>query len=297
MNTPVRLGLYGAGLVALFAAAFGIASAVAPDDVATRWAESTASGHADGYGPDSDVTGLALADGGYLLDTVTAPREPDAPGDLTFRILDVHGSPVTDYDVEHEKELHLIVVRSDGTHFRHLHPARDDTGTWTVPVEWAAAGTYRVYTDFTPAGATRTTLSRTVEVAGPVTPEAPAPTSVSTVDGFTVTLGGRLRTDTTGTLDFTVTHDGEPVTTLEPYLGAFGHLVALREGDLAYLHSHPHGGDVAVGGTSGPTVSFAVQAPTPGRYLLYLDFQVDGQVHTAAFAVDATDGADEHPHP
>lgn len=31
------------------------------------------------------------------------------------------------------------------------------------------------------------------------------------------------------------------VTDLKPYVGAFGHLVALRAGDLAYLHVHPDG--------------------------------------------------------
>ncbi len=36
-----------------------------------------------------------------------------------------------------------------------------------------------------------------------------------------------------------VSRDGEPVNDLQPYLGAYGHLVALRSGDLAYLHVHP----------------------------------------------------------
>ncbi|CPU62016.1 putative secreted protein [Mycobacteroides abscessus] len=35
-------------------------------------------------------------------------------------------------------------------------------------------------------------------------------------------------------------------------------------------------------------MAFAVEAPTAGRYLLYLDFQVEGQVRTAAFTVEAT---------
>ena len=83
-----------------------------------------------------------------------------------------------------------------------------------------------------------------------------------------------------------LTRDGLPVTLLEPYLGAYGHLVALREGDLAYLHVHPHGEEPETGQTSGPEVAFEVTAPTPGRYLLYLDFQVDGQVHTAPFVLD-----------
>jgi len=75
------------------------------------------------------------------------------------------------------------------------------------------------------------------------------------------------------------------VTTLQPYLGAAGHLVALRSGDLAYLHVHPMGERPAA--SSGPDIAFLAQAPSAGRYLLYLDFQVDGQVHTAAFTVTA----------
>ena len=78
------------------------------------------------------------------------------------------------------------------------------------------------------------------------------------------------------TIQGSVTRDGEPVTVLEPYLGAFGHLVALRDGDLAYLHVHAEGADPEAGQTTGPDIAFAAEAPTAGRYLLYLDFQVDG---------------------
>ena len=85
-------------------------------------------------------------------------------------------------------------------------------------------------------------------------------------------------------LTFTVTRDGAPVTTLQPYLGAAGHLVALRVGDLAYLHVHPMDDPT---GKSGPEVAFMAEAPTAGRYLLYLDFQVDGRVHTATFTTTA----------
>jgi hypothetical protein len=61
--------------------------------------------------------------------------------------------------------------------------------------------------------------------------------------------------------------------------------VALRAGDLAYLHVHPMGDEPAA--ESGPDIAFMAQVPSPGRYLLYLDFQVEGQVHTATFTVTA----------
>ena len=86
-----------------------------------------------------------------------------------------------------------------------------------------------------------------------------------------------------------VTSDGQPVTTMQPYLGAYGHLVALRAGDLAYLHVHPEGAEPVTGQTSGPDVQFATTAPTSGRYHLYFDFQVDGTVHTAQFTLDTAD--------
>ena len=77
-------------------------------------------------------------------------------------------------------------------------------------------------------------------------------------------------------LTLTVAKDGKPVTDLEPYLAAYGHLVALREGDLAYLHVHPDGepGD----GTTkpGPSITFFAEVPSAGRYRLYLDFKHGG---------------------
>ena len=76
-----------------------------------------------------------------------------------------------------------------------------------------------------------------------------------------------------GKLSFAITRDGKPVET-EPYLGAGGHLVALREGDLAYLHVHP---------VDGHGVEFETELDPDSRYRLYLQFKHEGQVHTAEF--------------
>lgn len=121
-------------------------------------------------------------------------------------------------------------------------------------------------------------------------PVAQEPSRVDQVDGFSVSVDGELVAGTPSGLTISVARDGEPVTTVEPYLGAFGHLVALREGDLAYVHAHAEGQEPRAGDTAGPNIGFTAQAPTAGRYLLYLDFQVDGQVHTAQFVLDAAHG-------
>ncbi|WP_285627506.1 heavy-metal-associated domain-containing protein [Kineosporia sp. NBRC 101677] len=245
------------------------------------------------------VAGLSLSQDGYTLGTISAPDRAGQAGSLSFTILDTEGSPLTAYETSHEKDLHLIVVRNDGTQFRHVHPALDPaTGTWSIPWQWAQAGTYSVLTDFVPAaqGApSKVTLRRTFDVAGPFTPQPP-PAAIRTdhVDGFDVAITGDLAVGTSRTLTISVSRDNEPVSALEPYLGAYGHLVALREGDLAYLHVHAEGEAPGPKSTTGPDISFAAQAPTDGRYLLYLDFQVDGRVHTAQFVLDVPSGNGGH---
>jgi hypothetical protein len=62
--------------------------------------------------------------------------------------------------------------------------------------------------------------------------------------------------------------------------------VAIRDGDLAYLHVHPDGKR-----PTGGEVGFAVHVPSAGRYRLFFDFRVDGVVHTASFTLDVPDTA------
>jgi hypothetical protein len=155
-------------------------------------------------------------------------------------------------------------------------------------VQVAGAGQYRVLADFVPAGrAEGLTLGVDLDVPGDYSP-APLPVAERTVDvdgGYTVTLEGDLRAGSASGLGLRIAKDGVPVTDLEPYLGAYGHLVALRRGDLAYLHVHPETG--AGGAGAGPLVRFTAEVPSPGQYRLYLDFQHGGTVHTAEFTAEA----------
>lgn len=315
MSTPARLATFLAGLAIVFAVAFVAGRALVPEDTVADWTrqanESTEEhGESGGHGASQDhgqaspedahVNGLSIEQEGYRLTPVSAPGEAGETGQLSFRVLDPDGSPLTGYETNHEKDLHLIVVRSDGAGFRHVHPKLDrETGFWSLPWEWTEGGTYRVFTDFVPTGATEPlTLSRSVEVGGDFEPVVPALSRKDEVNGFAVTLAGDLKPEESRDLTATITRNGEPVTDLQPYLGAFGHLVALREGDLAYLHVHA--GDEHEGGTgdgsdahshgqptAGPEIGFRTEAPTPGRYLMYLDFKVAGEVHTAEFVLEA----------
>ena len=309
MNAAGRLAAFGAGLAVALTAAYVTAAAVVPDTAPTATHNLGAEPVADHRVPteqalpvsplSADPPGLSLAQDGYVLSAVRAPGAPNDRATLSFTIADPGGTPLLDYATVHDKQLHLIVVRSDGQHFAHVHPVLDQTtGIWSTPWTWNAAGTYRVFADFEPAqaGSTKLTLTRAVDVAGEFTRSTPVPTRiVDEIAGYTVELDGALTAGVSKQLTAKVTRDGEPVTTLQPYLGAYGHLVALREGDLAYLHVHPEGAEPVAGRTGGPAVSFAATAPTAGRYLLYLDFKVDDTVHTATFVVDAARGETNPP--
>ncbi len=186
---------------------------------------------------------------------------------------------VRDFEVEHEKRLHLILARRDLTGFQHLHPRMGADGTWSVPVTIPEPGDYRVFADFKHDGENQT-LARDLTVSGTAPEEPlPAPASTAVTDtGYRVQLDAeQSRAGQPAELSFHVTRGGEDVA-VEDYLGAKGHLVALRAGDLAYLHTHPAGGD-----GHGDAVRFETEFPTDARYRLYLQFKDGGEVHTAEF--------------
>jgi hypothetical protein len=235
----------------------------------------------------SSVPGLAVSANGLTLklDRTALPRGERAT--LGFQIVGSDGSAVRDFEAEQEKRMHLIVVRRDTQGFQHLHPRMDRDGRWSTPITIPAAGSYRVFADFQ-RGGEKSTLGADLAVNGPVEWQPlPAPSSTtSTPSGYRVELAGRSRAGAESELEFTVSRNGTPVKT-EPYLGAGGHLVALREGDLGYLHTHPAGHD-AGSREHEDSVPFATEFPTANRYRLFFQFKVEGQVHTAAFTRDVT---------
>jgi hypothetical protein len=111
---------------------------------------------------------------------------------------------------------------------------------------------------------------------------------VARADNYEVTLNSDVvSTGAEAMLVFHITRGGQETISLEPYLGALGHLVVLRQGDLAYLHVHP----VATGGTadaSGSQITFHVRFPCMSRYRLFLQFIHEGQIHTATFTAEVS---------
>jgi hypothetical protein len=297
MSTATRLTGFALGLAVLFGAAYAVGSLTgapaAPAPAGGHGHADAATGghsHGAGAGPagaEHPVGGLAIAEYGYRLHRLSPDPAPGRPAELAFQVLGPSGRPVTAFVNTHDKPLHLIVARRDLSGFQHLHPALDATGTWRVPLTLPAAGEYRVFADFVPDTRTDTVvLGMDLPVAGQFAPAPlPAPATEARVDGYTVRMLDAPAPGSARPVRFVISRGGTPVTDLEPYLAAYGHLVVLRQGDLGYLHSHPEGGP----GTSppGPEVAFGAELPSAGTYRLYLDFAHGGAVHTAEFTVVA----------
>ncbi|AII11172.1 hypothetical protein [Rhodococcus opacus] len=294
MNASSKFAGFTVGLAAVFALALGAGAAFGPEDTAPADTHDTQT-HDAGTGstagaPVADQTpgGLMVTDSGYTLALDTAQVSAGADVPLRFRILGADGAPVTRYVDSHDKQLHLIAVRRDMAEFQHVHPVLDAAGTWSVPLDLTRAGAYRVFADFTPDGGEGLTLGGDLQVAGSYDPQPLPPVAASAVvDGYTVSLDGTLTPGQASKVTLTVSRDGQPVTDLQPYLGAYGHLVALRAADLGYLHVHPdgHPGDGVT--APGPGIDFSVTTPSAGDYRLFLDFQHDGVVRTAEFTLTA----------
>lgn len=297
MNAGAKLGAYGLVLAAALGGGAALGGAAGPIDVDDapahdRHDDPEAPPDHGGDGPEHDagaaVGGLSIAADGhrFVVDDALADE-----GEFAFVIEGPDGQIVTGFDLVHEKRLHLVIASRDLTAYTHLHPDMDADGRWTTDLPKLPAGAYRAFADFHPTGGEAITLG--VDLTNPGTVEAPgrlAPRTVDRIDGYEVRLSGQPAAGRSTTLELTVRLDGATVTT-DPYLGARGHLVALRGGDLGYLHVHP------LPDEDGAAVRFAVEVPSAGTYAMFFDFSHDGEVRTARFVIDVPAAISGDPGP
>ena len=280
---PTRLVAAVAAVAAVFGTTVLVAEALSGDRAAGHEAGRHESMATPAGEKAAAVRGLAASANGLTLALGTSELPLGQSSQLRFRIVDSENRPVRGFEVEHAKRMHLIVARRDLTGFQHLHPTLAQDGTWATPITVAAAGSHRVFADFKHGGRNQT-LATDVTVPGPTRDQPlPPPSAAARTDtGYEVRIAGETATGRESELRFTIVRDGRRVA-VEPYLGAGGHLVALRERDLAYLHVHPTGPAPDERSGSAEPVAFATEFPSAARYRLFLQFKHDGSVHTAAF--------------
>jgi hypothetical protein len=297
-STASRLAAFAAGLALLGGGAAAVGAAT---DAAPPFQDCLKVAAADaGFGTDEMMAGeggepmvepVPGSDGlrsklaGLALET--KPQKFVAGGSTTwrFRIIDCDGKPIRDFEPEQGKLLHLIVVRTDFTGYQHLHPRLGPDGTFSVELATPTPGRYRAIADFVIDGR-KYVLGTTLTAPGRAA-HAPLPSASlhASADGYDVELQrpAELKAGEEAQLTFRITRRGRPVTNLQPYLGAYGHLVALHAPELSYSHVHPNGEDR----TSG-AITFDTELHEHGTYRLFLQFQTHGRVHTVAFTQTAS---------
>ncbi len=235
------------------------------------------------------------------------------PTSLILNVKNAKGDLIRDLQILHEKPLHLILVSDDLSEFNHLHPEPQSDGSYRVGFTFPHGGSYRLYADFTPTGAKQIVERYSVEVSGTLAQRV----ALAEDKSFTKSFGGLrvnmqpaepLRAGREVQLNFSVTDEasGQPVTDLQPYLGALAHFVIITADTSKYLHVHPMEAGAMPGMSDegmtgkmdeqpriGPanktatkvTVSAHTTFPDAGLYKLWAQFQRAGKVITIPFVL------------
>ncbi|MCI3921197.1 hypothetical protein MO973_13220 [Paenibacillus sp. TRM 82003] len=217
-----------------------------------------------------------------------AVGEEDTDGTpITIELKNESGEPIEEFDLNHEKLLHFIVISKDLSYFNHIHPEYEGKGVFKIRNEFPAGGEYRFIADFKPTGGDSMTKMDWISVAGERTEARPIAASSELTDsshGKQVTLAvTELGANEETTLTFSITDEatGQPINNLQPYLGAIGHVVVLSEDGERYVHVHAEGDQ----GT-GPEAVFEATFPTSGLYKIWGQFQHKDEVFTVDYVVN-----------
>ena len=228
----------------------------------------------------------------FTLDVLATPRHPAAGEsvDLEIRIR-LAGSfdlrEVVDFEVQHEKLMHLFVVSEDLAEFSHEHPELEGPGVFRLSHRFARPGRYRIFVDVAPRGAGGQVLATSIVVGG----AAPAPSAAPALapSGTRVALElpeGGVPVGRTVTVTAILTDaKGRPVRDLEPWLGAMGHLLLVSQGADTFAHAHPDDRERGVGKDG--RIPFLVRLPKPGSYRGWLQVQRKGKIETVEVALEA----------
>lgn len=206
---------------------------------------------------------------------------------LEIQVQDEQGKNIEAFDINHEKLMHLILVSKDLSYFNHIHPEYTENGQFHVQNEFPAGGEYKAFADFIPANGTQQVKSEWLKIGGDSLPDQPLVAEsnlTKVVDGKEVTLTfDELKPNQDVTMTFTISDAAskQPISNLEPYLGAVGHVVALDRNVETYLHVHPIDEQA-----KGPEAEFMTTFPSSGVYKLWGQFQHEGKVFTVPFVIE-----------
>ena len=229
--------------------------------------------------------------GEYRMDVAVTPAAGGrGASKLRLTIRDpVVDRPVSSFATIHERLLHLFIIDRQLDFFRHVHPEQVSDGVFELR-ENIPPGQFMVIADFLPLSGRPQMLQHAIVTPGyrgTLFPEAPnlTPDGSSEKEDH----GVRVRLDATtlkagkeATLKFTLTdaRSNTPVSDLEPFLGAPGHVLLVNANLTESNHVHPE-----EPATHGPVITFQPMMPAAGVYKLWLQFQRRGAISTVPFVL------------
>lgn len=177
--------------------------------------------------------------------------------------------------IQHEKEMHFIIVSNDLEEYYHLHPEKEQQGSYAVS-QVLNDGTYQAFVDIAPENKSYQIMPNTLQVGTNETVKV----NLEGEDNWTKERDGK--TVTLNAVDATVgeevplvfdTHEEKP----DPHLGALGHVVMVDEDVEQYIHVHPASED---------TTSFNAHFSKPGIYKIWTEFKFGDNEHVYPFILE-----------
>ncbi|MBY6038040.1 hypothetical protein KUV80_15300 [Fictibacillus nanhaiensis] len=221
-------------------------------------------------------------------DVSEQPIQANVEEELRVKISDPDGKAINTYEINHEKKMHVIVVSKDLSYFNHIHPKFLGDGMFSVKNRFPSGGDYKIITDFIPSGGNEVTEMEWVQVEGKKESHKtiePDRSLTKKSKGKTVSLSfdeEYPKPDTKIKLTFSIQNEkGEPVTDLQPYLGASGHVVIISEDTEEYLHVHPLDEKA-----TGPDAEFETTFPRAGTYKIWGQFKQNNKVFIVPYVVE-----------
>lgn len=230
----------------------------------------------------------------YPVRITTTPHRLAAGQDvqLDFRIADPKtGKTVRNFEIVHDKLFHLFIVSQDETVFMHEHPVQMPDGTFRFRTRFPKPAAYRVLCDFYPASGTPQLISSTLIVPGEgfklSIPELEPALDVQKSANLTAELVTEPQQPIAGALTL-LFFKLKPDDGIEPYLSAWGHMMAASWDLIDMIHTHPlYVTDPDNGAYK--QIQFNVIFPRAGVYRLWVQFQRKGVVNTVVFNVPVSE--------
>lgn len=215
---------------------------------------------------------------------------------LRFEAAGPRGERIRHFEYVHERPIHLLIASADLAEFHHIHPALTPQDRYEVAHTFAHGGHYRIWADFSLPGEAPRVESFDVSVEGPASAlEAPA-SLTGPADSLRVDLVPSKPMRAGEDIPISLKLTGSTAT-LEPYLGAWAHVIVISQDLRSFTHVHPLEAAIDRAGGPGSVHSHAVSGPPPsevdivtsfpqpGLYKLWAQFQESGKVLTVPFVL------------